>query len=255
MNNMKTLHITILSIVTLALVAFMVLLLRGDINLKKFYKKAKLVYSETYNVEDVKSIDIDVTSSDINIVKSSDDNIKVEVYTYSKDDAKLDLKDNRLSIVSKQTHSGFVLFGGGNKVIVYVPDKYEGKFDIESTSGDVYSKLDTYNDYKIKLTSGDIEITNLKSLEGQTTSGDVELGKVTSYIDYKTTSGDYEIESIKLEKDSYISATSGDVEIEEVENAYIETSVKSGDVKIEKNDRKAEYVLKIKTTSGDIEVR
>ena len=251
---MKALHITILSIIALALVAFMVLLLRGDIDFKKMYKKSKLVATETYNVEDVKSINIDVKSSDINITKSSDNKIKIEVYSYSEKDSKVDLKDNIVNIESKQRHTGFMLFGGGCKVLIYVPENYEGKFSIDATSGDVYSKLDTFNDYKINLTSGDIEIANLKSLEGKTTSGDLELGKITSYIDYKTTSGDYEIDSIKVEKDSYINATSGDVEIGEVEDAYVETSVKSGDVKIKENDRKAEYVLKIKTTSGDIEV-
>ena len=131
---------------------------------------------------------------------------------------------------------------------------YEGKFDINATSGDIKSELLTYNDYTIDVTSGDIELENINSLSGKATSGDVEIKKINSYINFKTTSGDIEIDDLTLTRDSSIKVTSGDVTIDKCTNAYINTSVKSGDIDVNKNDRHAEYELKITTTSGDIEV-
>ena len=68
------------------------------------------------------------------------------------------------------------------------------------------------------------------------------------------TSGDITIREVNLTKDSSIKAVSGDINIEKANDIYVDAHATSGDIKIDDNNRKAPVELKIKTTSGDIEV-
>ena len=60
--------------------------------------------------------------------------------------------------------------------------------------------------------------------------------------------------NLELLDDSDITSISGDIEINKNLGAYIKTETLSGEVNVENNDRYAKNELKIKTTSGDIEV-
>ena len=251
----KAIKITILSLLCICLVGFMVTFITSGFKFSNV--KYKLVLDEKYELNNKKKISINVKSSDINIYESRDDKIKVEIYSDDKKNVKVEETDEGLLIEDKKSKSciGFCFsFNSGKKINLYIPKEYEGKFNINATSGDIKSELLTYNDYTINVTSGDIELDNINSLSGKATSGDVEIEKINSYIDFKTTSGDIEIDDLTLTRDSSIKVTSGDVTIDKCTNAYINTSVKSGDIDVNKNDRHAEYELKITTTSGDIEV-
>ena len=248
----KAIKITLLSIVCVALVCFMVALIRNGFSFENM--KRKLIYNETYEVTNIEEIKIKSRSSDINIYEADDDKITVKVYGQEKNKVDVTNEDGKLTINLKNKST--VCFGIclGNKMEIYLPKDYEGSFDIETTSGDIESELKTYNDYTINVTSGDIELNNVKSLVGHATSGDIEIDKLSSYIDFKTTSGDIDIDEFTVNKNSSIKVTSGDVTIKKCENAYVEASAKSGDIDVNKNDRHAEFELKIKTTSGDIEI-
>ena len=59
-----------------------------------------------------------------------------------------------------------------------------------------------------------------------------------------------------IDSNSSIYTVSGDVDVNNHKNNfYVETNTKSGDVNINKIDRKSDIVLSIKTTSGDINVK
>jgi len=85
-------------------------------------------------------------------------------------------------------------------------------------------------------------------------SGSVEVNGLTSYINFKTTSGDYELFNINLDMNSKLSSISGDVEINGINSVYVNTSTVRGDIEVNSSDRKSDIELSIKTTSGDIEV-
>ena len=216
-----------------------------SLNIKRFLSPIKPILNETYEAANISKVKVESKSTDINIYEAEDDKFKVEVYGDDDTDPEVSNEDETLSINLKNKTR--VCFGIclGSKINIYVPKDYEGKFEIETKSGDILSELKTYNEYKIDVTSGDITLNNVKSLEGHATSGDLEIDKINNYLKFKTTSGD---------QNSSISVTSGDVTIDKCTNAYVDASVKSGDIDIKKNDRHAEYELKIKTTSGDVEV-
>ena len=250
----KALKILCLVLVCMVLVLFMFAFIRSDFKFSNM--TAKLMRDEEYELKEISKINIDVTSSDIKIYESEDDKIKVKIYSDEKDNIKIVEDEKELSIINKQ--KGAVCFGfcfGNRRIELYVPKTYEGAFKIKATSGDIISNITTFNDYDIKVTSGDIQIDNVKALTGKATSGDIEIERLDSYINFQTTSGDINIDLVTLTKNSSIKVTSGDIEINKVTNAYVDASVKSGDVSVSNNDRKAEFELKIKTTSGDVTVR
>lgn len=251
----RAIRITLLSLIAIALVVFMTLFISGKIDVKDINKKSKLVLEETYSLDSVKSISVDTRSSDIIINESKDDNFLVKVYSHKKDGVSSEITDSgELKIVNRGNYNCVFVCTGSNKIEIYVPSEYAGKVKVNATSADIESTIKNYLSYEIKLTSGDIEIKNAKKLTGKATSGDIEVDNISNYIDFKCTSGDIDISNLTLTKDSKINVTSGDVKIRKIADAYVETSVKSGDVRLKNNDRHAKYVLSIKTTSGDIKV-
>ena len=249
----KALKITVLVLICLALVGFMISFIHSGFNFSNM--KAELVKEEEIELADIKNISVIAKSSDINIYDTDGEKVIVKFYSDKKSNIDITTEEKELKIDSRQ--KGSICFGfcfGNRRIDVYVPKTYDGKFTIKTTSGDIKSELDKNNDYEIKVTSGDIKIDKLKSLVGSATSGDLEIEEISESIDFRPTSGDIDIDIFDVNKNSSIKVTSGDVEINKLTNAYVATSVKSGDVKINGNDRHAKYELVIKTTSGDIEV-
>lgn len=249
----KVIKITFLSLIILALITFMILFMNGDFKFKSY--KSTLIYDEIYEINNINKVSVNVKSSDINFYKSDTDKAIIKVYGRKKDKVTVSEKDSALYIEKEKTERCVGFCFGEVKIDIYLPNSYEGKIDVKATSGDITSRLNTFNDYTFKVTSGDVEIEKASSIVGKTTSGDLELGNVTSYIDFVATSGDVEIDNLTITKNSSIEVTSGDIEIDNIGDMYISTSVKSGDVKINNNNRHAEYELSIKTTSGDINVK
>lgn len=252
----KAIKITLLSLLIVCLVGIMVSFMTGNFNFKT---KSKLIYDNEFELSEIKDFDIDVRSMDVKIVESENEKVRIKIY--APEEKAIDVEkdeDGNISIKQNRKVSNVCVgfcFNQNTDITIYLPKEYDGKFNIKATSGDITSEVKNYLSYDINVTSGDVELKNVDSLTGKTTSGDVEIENIKSYIKYKTTSGDFEIDSLTITKDSYIEATSGDVDIDETSNIYVNATAKSGDIKIKNNDRHAEYELNIKTTSGDITVK
>lgn len=260
--------ITLLTILILVLGTFLIA------NPKGMFKreKAKLTLEKTYSVEEFKNINIYVKSSDIYVYNSIDNQVKVEMYATKNDKVSSEIQDNDLNIELRNKRKFcFFCINESNKIKIYLPSEYSNKMNVHATSGDV--KLDSFDnmslkvkatsgditaknikDATLKLTSGDVKINKVNNLNIDVTSGDIEVNKVNKYLNIEVTSGDIEIDKFNISKNSYIKATSGDVKIHSVDNVYVNAKVTSGDIDVNNSDRKAEFELKIKTTSGDISV-
>lgn len=252
-------------------------------------KSSKLVISETYNVNDINKIDFKLVDSDVDIRYSENDEVRLEVYDKNDNNVDVSLTDGILSVDFEKFSNICIGFCFNNrKTILYLPKEFNRDININSASGDVLinsfpnssvSVSTASGDIKvegalkgkinstsgevflrdipvidIKTISGDIDIINVTSLEGSSVSGSVEVNGLTSYINFKTTSGDYELSNINLDMNSKLSSISGDVEINGISSVYVNTSTVSGDIEVNSSDRKSDIELSIKTTSGDIEV-
>lgn len=286
--------IVLLSLVVVGLITFLVAILSGysiftwgDIE-----ASSKKLVEQEYIVSDIREVQMDLKSTDIDIKKSLDDKVKIVYYGKEKykDNVNVSLDGNTLLVNETSSTICFGICFNYSKVVLYVPESFSGKFtlktvsgdvkffdnyqnaslDVKTTSGDVITndlkqlqarttsgEVSVSNillDSKIVTTSGDVKVDNVNGVTIQTTSGDIELLSINDHLSISSVSGDIDIGSINISKNSVIKTVSGDVEIDRSNSIYVETNTVSGDVEIVNNDRKSDIVLKVTTTSGDIEV-
>ncbi len=252
-------------------------------------KSSELVVSEIYNVSDVKKVDLNLLDSDVDIKYSDGNDIKLEIYDKNSKNILYGLKDGLLTVDFERKSIICIGFCFNNrKTVLYIPKEFDKFIEVDSASGDV--NIDNFvnanfdvstasGDVKlngakegsvntvsgevnvrdiptlsVKTISGDIFIENVNSLNGSSVSGSVDVISLNGFINFKTTSGDYELKNIILESNSKLSSISGEVLIEGINEVYVNTSTISGEIEVNTSDRKSDIELTIKTTSGDIEV-
>ena len=267
-KTIKILIIILLSILIVgSLGAFTILFVdKADIELYKTNK----VYDNDIE-EEFNAINVESDSLDVKIVKSNNEKTNVKIFDRNDKGISVDVENSTLKIADDNINSFCFMCFGKREAIISLPEKV---FDlvVESTSGDISSDIELGNvtivatsgdidltnakDVTIVLTSGDVEVNEVNNISITSTSGDIEIEKINNSLDIKTTSGDIGINKLTITKDSKINVMSGDIFINNVSEAvYVNAKAKSGDVKIKDNNRRAEYELKIETTSGDIFVR
>ena len=243
------------------------------------------VYENTFNEINIKS-----DSADIEIKESSDDKVKVLIYS-DEEDEKVDINnDTNLNInLSNNIKISFFKFNNKNsKIELYVPTNYDKKItiesdygniniadfnnlnlDIESDCGDI--KIEGANNLKLKSSygdsiirqvnkvnivsdCGDVKINNANSVKIENSFGDTEIKNVTEYVNITSDCGDIEIGNMTLVRNSKIKSDLGDVSIEKISNVFIDATVDLGEIDIKNNDRQSNITLTIENNCGDIEV-
>ena len=270
----------VLIIVILALIGVIIWGIKSG-NGFTFFEKPVIIYDNTF--EKIASINVDVTSYDVELKESNNDTIKVEISGSKKNQDKFHVEKENGNLTINENGSsvciGFCLDGA---ITIYLPNQdiiyhhksssgniYSdidlGSVDINTTSGDI--TLKNINDGTISSTSGNINVANANKLNASATSGDISLDKVgdivitsksgnvevksiTLKMDITTTSGDIDILSLSIEEDSKAEARSGNVDIKLNKEVFIDATTRSGDIDIDNTN--ASPILTIKTTSGDI---
>lgn len=290
------LKIGCLSMLSIVLIAMMIFLISGGWSIKKIGKHItnsgdyKLVFNETYDLNDIDLLNFQLKSADIEVKYGEDDEVLLEIYENDKSKVDVSLNNKILSVDFSKSRTFCIGFCYNySKVILYLPKDYSKKIDIVSASGDVsinnYKNadinvttasgdvkvlgannldIDTASgevearniiNFNLKTISGDVESENVDNLNGSTTSGDIDIFRLNTSIDFNSVSGDIDIEDVSINANSKITTVSGSVDIEGINLVYVNTSTTSGDVDVLRSDRKSDVELYIKTTSGDIEVQ
>ena len=268
--------IIFLSLLCVSLVAGMIILMNKDIGFN-FGLAGKMRVIDTFSIHASKidELDFNLYSADVEIKEIEDDEITIEYYSNKDADKIISLENGH--IIVNEEKSRIICVGlcfDSRRAVAYVPKDYIGSYNIETTSGDVKSNIDTINNkMDIKTTSGDIRLqnagtVNIKTTSGDidirgevnelyanTTSGDIRISKVNNNMSIGTTSGYVSIDKLSIVDNSNISTISGDVKIDDNNSdCYVEFSTISGSNHIEKSNRKSDIVLKVNTISGDIRV-
>lgn len=268
----KVVQIILLFLLSIVLLGFMFGVIFESSFFSFFNYESNVVVEEAFEIEDIETISVSMLSTDVKVNKSSSE--KIEVKIYGKEDEKYAIgkNGNTLAITKKNKPKICIGFCFTKEVVeVYVPESYTNDLKIDTASGDIdiedYFDMDVALNTKsgdvtikgirngeIGVISGDITIASANDLKLSTKSGDIEVGNVKN-IEADVISGDIDIDSVELSKDGSLKTISGDIVIKNANDAYFETDTVSGDVKIEHNNRYADYKMTIKTTSGDIRVK
>lgn len=266
-----SLVVTLSLLLMFLIISLIVLLNRNDVSFDFFNNNSVVLKKEEYNLEDISKINIVSYSTDIKIISTNDNIIKVNVYGNKDDDVSLELINGELSLnYSKNTPC--IGFCFEDKFIeIVIPNNYDSDLNVESKSGNINSDslnvqllqiksnsgdidIKDYNKVDVSSESGNIKLGTVNYLDIGTTSGDIEVDRINYYIKVETNSGEVDIDSLVLGANSSISTSSGDININNINDIYVEASTRSGDIEIKNNNRMAAVILKLVTKSGNIEV-
>lgn len=266
--------IIILSLIAIGIGAFAFLFSIGKISLNNNWynifnrESTTLVESKTYDKVEV--IYVKSNTADVYIKHATDNKFSVEIYSDNEKSHSIDLSSNDLKVELEENNH--FLFGKQPRIILYVPSEFENKIDIVNRTGDINSEsyekakfkidvttgdteIDKIDVADIKTTTGDIRINTINTIQAVCTTGDIRVDSINYSLDLKTTTGDIRIETADLKESGNIQTTTGDVRINTLNEVYVETESKTGDVRVNnKADRMSELSLHIKVTTGDIKV-
>lgn len=270
MNNSDIVKIVILSIIIVILLGIMVSCLIFK-NVKFFsFKvgKSEELINESYNINNINNIEVDLVSADVNIKENEVDNeIKVILKGNRDEIDRYEVKLDGNKLVIRETRKVYIFnfwfFYEEDNVTIYVPKVYNKDMKLKTTSGDIETYTNLNSNMDIKSTSGDITLMEVNNLNAKTVSGEIEVG---SCYDTKveSTSGDvnvdkaYNIEAKTVSGEITLgdvynvvaNSTSGDIDIRSMRD--IEIGTVSGEVTLD--NVVMSHNGKIKTTSGDVTI-
>lgn len=272
-NGLAITRIVLLAIIACILLGIMILLLTKNFRFSNMFEtNTKVIYNDKFNVLEVKDLVVSARNADVQIEESTGTEIEIAVHGKKEEEVSVTLENNILKVerdAFKNFCIGFCF--DSSEIIIKVPNTYKDHFQIKTISGDI--NIDNFkdtnmnvsttsgdinimsgNELKVSTVSGEMTIESGNSLKGSTTSGDIEITSLKNICEIETVSGYIEIGVLNLIKNSTIKTVSGDVEIDHLNDVYVDTETLSGDVSVANNNRQAQLELKIKTTSGNIEV-
>ena len=286
MKNKKVIiSIVVLLIIILVLASIIIVgIIKGDNFI--FSGRTEVLYQSSFN--DVDKINVDITSYDVEIKEHDKNDIAIEITGNEKNKDKMKVEENNGKLTIKQDGS-IICIGlclAKEEIIIYVPKNIELEYNHKSSSGSVKSSvlitkgsiettsgdinvttlltgnlkstsgnifLEEGDTLEVSSTSGDIEINQINSLTGSATSGNLSIDSLTNKINFGLTSGDVKINSLNINEDSNITATSGNIKIGLEKEIFIDAKTNSGDIDID--NKNANPILKVTTTSGDITIK
>ncbi len=219
-------------------------------------KQENIRKEEKIAIDDVKKLNLEFKSSDLNVFFTEESDIRVVQYSYK------ELREDQLFMVDKSNSAieikesnkpqFFIFYIGFMEQIsydVYIPKAYEKDLQIKSVSGDIeVNESLKFEDLTISSTSGDVKMGNIeaKDIKIETISGDIKLQDIKSdNLKLKAVSGD--IKALSAIGNIEAKTTSGEIEFGRIDATSVSGNVKSEDFKVTRDS-------KIKTTSGDVKM-
>lgn len=235
---LKMVLIGLLSLITIGVLVFLVLVLTNKIDVKDFkisfgitHSKKVVVDKEYENI--YKEIEVKTEAADIEIKDSKNDKIRVVVYS-DKDRTKVNSENEKLEVVTKSKKCvGICINQKIDKVILYLPDNYNLPISL-------------------KTNYGDIKTNEISNLTANTNYGDIKITKANSYFKIITNYGDIKINEVNITKDSKAITNYGDIKVNKTNSIYIKAKTDLGDKDINKNNKKSNITLELNTNLGDV---
>ena len=196
-----------------------------------------IVKEEIYDLEQIDNIDLKLKSSDVKFFVSENNELKIIQYGNNDSKEFEENKDsNSIQIIDNPINFMFFNFGNNSRYEVYLPNSYKGNLIVETVSGEI-----TLNNFNLEL----------KKIEIQSVSGDIELDSsfITKESKFKTVSGEITINKVNSDE-IVLDTTSGDIEINNISSSDSNITTVSGEISL----NYVSNMVKIKTTSGDVEI-
>mgnify|MGYP001014088840 CR=1 FL=1 len=248
----KNLYISLSILGILIVVYFFIALIFSNFDLKMvFGKDERTLDSIDYEVN-VSELNINVSSDNIVLKKSDDNNVHIKYYKSNKKTFETSFNDGLLTI--NQTKPWYVMFSFSRNysIEISLPNTELNSVSIKVSSGNINIDMDIMiSNLSIRTSSGNI------SLEGNTTNNtniNVSSGKInlkdfkSNELDIKASSGKINANNIEVGKVKF-NISSGNINLEGGTINFLEIDTSSGNVKSTKLSLGS---ANIDTSSGDV---
>jgi len=220
--------------------------------------------SKTFEAQEINKIFVDIVSTDINVISTNEEEIRVHLYGEVSTNKKMELPslvayqsgdELRIEIIQPKT----ILIGISiwrTKLDIYIPEDSIETLEMDTVSSDTSISELKLNEFNFKTVSGDFKGESLfaSELKLGLISGDVNLKDYTGNIDVKVISGDVVLENGSQNENIEVVTVSGDVYVEQEDSSNMNIKTTSGDIEINLSED-ARFYLRAKTVSGHIENR
>ena len=230
------------------------------------------------NITGIDYINISSNFIDIKVTTEDRDDVRVKYYGKMKSNVvpnlEINLNSNILNIELNNSQTNNYTVTESDVVLeVFIPETFEGSFNIKSSSSDIFLKNITSEKYEITSSTGGISLSNIKGddLVLFTSSGDISGKEIIGNVACTSSSGSIDFILDENTGNYDLTSSSGDIDIDYSQGAsYIGTvNTSSGEleyngsisvIKDNKNSYKftigsGENSITINTSSGDIEFK
>lgn len=241
--------IVLLTIIAITLISIMILGMTNKDNNYKisffgFGNKTKTLFQNEYDINEIKSININADSTNVRFKEGSNDKMKVTILGLKDEKFNVNLQESELSISKENKVFRLMFFTWvDEEILIELPQNYNPDTQIRTTSGNVNLIDLEETNAQIEVSSGNITCGNLHNANIRATSGNIEMANGND-VTLKTTSGNITTGNIE---NGIIQLSSGNVRVGEIATADIK--VTSGNIKVEKVNR-----IVGATTSGNITI-
>jgi lia operon protein LiaG len=218
--------------------------------------------TKTSNLNGIKDIRVSVSSTSINIIPTSDNELKahlngnvISMGSYSKPDLECYSSGDTLYVnVKNKSGVNFGFFSSSLKLDVYLPSAYSNELKLTSSSGSInvrdlkLTKLQcsassgsttienvTTDNFDYSSSSGSLNANGLitKTSKLTSSSGSKRVSGFTGDLKATSSSGSTRIEYTNFDNNIDINASSGSVEVKLPETAafYLDAGVSSGSIR------------------------
>lgn len=224
------------------------------------HKQENLIYSEEFELTDIKNVNLKTVAATITVKESKDDKVKIEVFSTKEKEVTANVLEDTVSVeyLDQEEHN-FTINIGINEVqdemIVYIPKDYENNILTDTNYGNISfdvslknASIDIVSDY------GNIDIESVKNISIDCDFGNINVKNVYNKLDIETEYGNVNVDNLEINEDSNIVTKYGNVNVEKTNDIRIDTDVNLGSVDVNKNNREADVTLNIKSEMGFINV-
>lgn len=220
--------------------------------------------SKTFEAQEINKIYIDIVSTDINIISTNEKEIRVHFYGEVSTNKKMELPslvayqsgdELRIEIIQPKT----ILIGISiwrTKLDIYIPEDSIEVLRVDTISSDTSVNNLKVDKFDLGTVSGDFKGESLfaGNIKLNSTSGDISLKDYTGDAEINAVSGDVVLEDGSQNDNIEVVIVSGDVYVKQEDSSNMNIRTTSGDIGISFSED-AQFYLKAKTVSGDIENR
>lgn len=225
-----------------------------------FSKLDNSVYIEnTYEFsQKITDIVIDIKTTDVKILPSSDENTKVICYEDTDDKHIASVENHTLTITKAKREWYEYLKLGFNfhtpDLTIYLPQSTYDSIRIDNSTGDTFMDSINAKNLEIECSTGDITLSNFEvfDLNLETSTGDIQLNNITAHnMEAEVSTGDVDINYTVCSGTMDIESSTGDITFNYSDADTITAETSTGDIIGTLLTAKTFYT---ETSTGDIDV-